>query len=29
VDLAERNTEAMLRSLLTSLGFTEISVAFE
>jgi hypothetical protein len=28
VDLAERNTEAMLRSLLTSLGFTEIEVTF-
>jgi len=27
-DLAERNTEAMLRSLLTSLGFSEISVTF-
>lgn len=27
-DLAERNTEAMLRSLLTSLGFTEIDVTF-
>jgi Protein of unknown function (DUF4230) len=28
-DLAERNTEAMLRSLLTSLGFTDIVVTFE
>ena len=28
VDLAERNTEAMLRSLLTSLGFTQIEVTF-
>lgn len=28
-DLAERNTEAMLRSLLTSLGFTDITVTFE
>lgn len=27
-DLAERNTEAMLRSLLTSLGFTDITVTF-
>jgi len=27
-DLAERNTEAMLRSLLTSLGFTDIVVTF-
>jgi hypothetical protein len=29
VDLAERNTEAMLRSLLTSLRFTDINVTFE
>jgi Protein of unknown function (DUF4230) len=28
VDLAERNTEAMLRSLLTSLGFTQIEVTY-
>jgi hypothetical protein len=28
VELAERNTEAMLRSLLTSLGFTQIEVTF-
>ena len=28
VDLAERNTEAMLRSLLTSLGFTEVVITF-
>ena len=29
VDLAERNTEAMLRSLLTSLGFTDVTVTFD
>jgi hypothetical protein len=29
VDLANRNTEAMLRSLLTSLGFTDVTVAFD
>lgn len=28
-DLAERNTEAMLRSLLTSLGFTDVAIAYE
>ena len=29
VDLANRNTEAMLRSLLTSLGFTDVTVVVE
>ena len=29
VDLANRNTEAMLRSLLTSLGFTDVTVTFD
>jgi hypothetical protein len=29
VELAERNTEAMLRSLLTSLGFTDVTVTFD
>jgi hypothetical protein len=29
VELANRNTEAMLRSLLTSLGFTDVTVAFD
>ncbi|MBW3605232.1 MAG: DUF4230 domain-containing protein [Actinobacteria bacterium] len=29
VDLANRNTEAMLRSLLTSLGFTDVTVVFD
>lgn len=29
VDLADRNTEAMLRSLLTSLGFTEVTVVVD
>jgi hypothetical protein len=29
VELANRNTEAMLRSLLTSLGFTDVTVTFD
>jgi hypothetical protein len=29
VDLANGNTEAMLRSLLTSLGFTDVTVTFD
>jgi hypothetical protein len=29
VELADRNTEAMLRSLLTSLGFTDVTVTFD